>query len=126
MRFKRSNSLIIVRAELFGLGRKVVARLAVDTGATSTVIAPALLRDAGYVPENGVPALISTAGGLVDVFRIAIRRITCLRKSRSSFSVIAHNASRDSRFDGLLGLDFLKLFELTINFPNGIIKLAPP
>jgi predicted aspartyl protease len=125
-RFNQAGPLVIVRAKVFGPTRNVVARPAVDTGATPTVIAAKTLRDAGYAPEQGEPVTLSTVGGLVHAFRLNVRRLTCLGSSRVDIPVVAHDVTRDSRFHGLLGLDFLREFELTINFPKGRIGLTVP
>ena len=65
-RFDASGGLIIVSASIRGPADHVVARLALDTGATSTLINAAVLRLAGYDPALAPDRIRMTTGSGVE------------------------------------------------------------
>jgi predicted aspartyl protease len=107
--FDPQRGLIIVRAELCGPGGSGVLRVALDTGATSTVV------NVGFLPAIGYDtALISdriqltTGSGVEYAPRIVIQRVFALGQERLSFHVFGHTLPPSVSVDGLLGLDFLR------------------
>jgi len=117
--------VIIVRAELEGPTGSVVLRLALDTGATRTLINTGMLVSIGYDPAL-VPNRyqITTGSGVEFVPRITLSRITALGQERTSFSVLCHTLPPSADIDGVLGLDFLRGQTLAIDFRTGEITLS--
>jgi hypothetical protein len=66
---------------------------------------------------------MTTASGVEYVPLLAIDRIEVLGQQRTSFPVAAHTLPPSASIDGLLGLDFLRGGELTIDFRAGQITL---
>ena len=123
--FDPQQGLIIVRAELWGPTGSAVLRLALDTGATWTIVNVGMLVAIGCDPAL-VPARIqvTTASGVEFVPRVALERIEALGKEQTGFPVLAHTLPPSAGVDGLLGLDFLRGQSVTIDLRNGRVTLA--
>ena len=98
------------------------ARLVLDTGADSTVIAPNVL-NAADASVTGHTTLLGVTGqatvGVHDVASLEIGNVKV-----GPLKVLAHNAA-DQAADGLLGRDFLERFTVTIDSAGGRVTLAP-
>lgn len=84
--FDAGRGLIVVPAELFGPSGSVVLHLAVDTGATQTMINVGLLAFAGYDPSL-VPdrVQVTTGSGVEYTPRVPVERIEVLGQERRDF-----------------------------------------
>jgi predicted aspartyl protease len=102
-----------------------VLRLALDTGATGTLLNVASLVAVGYDPAL-VPqrVQITTGSGVEYVPRLTVSRIRSLGQERTNFPILAHTLPPSAPFDGLLGLDFLRGQTLTIDFRAGSLTLT--
>lgn len=123
--FNPQHHLIGVEVRLFGPSGDCKARLALDTGASSTVIAKDLLILIGYDPDT-LPKTVNftTGSGVESAARVSIDKLEALGQVRLNFSVIAHTLPPTASIDGLLGLDFLRNHVLTLDFQNGEIILT--
>jgi predicted aspartyl protease len=122
--FDAQHGLIIVRAELWGPTGSGVLRLALDTGATSTLVNVALLVAIGYDPALTPARLqVTTGSGVEYVPRIVLQRVFALGQEHSGFPVLAHTLPPSAGVDGLLGLDFLRSLNLSIDFRAGQVTL---
>jgi predicted aspartyl protease len=110
--------------EIFGPSGSIVLRLALDTGATGTMINVAPLTAVGYDPSL-VPDRIqvTTGSGVEFAPRIPVNQIIALGKKQSQFSVLAHTLPPSANIDGLLGLNFLRGYKVIIDFREGSITL---
>jgi predicted aspartyl protease len=103
----------------------LVIPVVVDTGASMTVIAIDIMGRLGYDPAN--PALnrhrIVTGSGIEYAPRTSVRSATAIGQKVANLEVLCHDLPPESGVDGLLGLNFLKRFKLTIRFRKGIIDL---
>jgi len=122
--FNPKRGLIIVNARICGPLGEVVARLALDTGASTTVVRNALLVVIGYSLDSLPKTVNFTTGSGVEAAAIVtVEKLQALGLERSDFSVIAHTIPPNAGIDGLLGLDFLRNHILTLDFQNGEITL---
>lgn len=123
--FNPRTGLILLWTTVFGpLGDRTI-RLALDTGATSTVVNREILRAIGYEPDpNAATVQMVTGSGIENVPKIEVDRIDGLGQVRVPFSVIAFTLPASSTVDGVLGLDFLRGQMLTIDFRSGMVTLA--
>jgi predicted aspartyl protease len=122
--FDARRGPIIVSAEVIGPGRPVVVRLALDTGATRTLLNVAVLVAAGYDPAAAPDRVqITTGSGVEFAVRLVVRRLKALDHERFDFPVVAHTLPPSAGVDGLLGLDFLRGLTLTVDFREGKIVL---
>lgn len=122
--FNGQTDLIIVEIELSGPTKSLVTHLALDTGATSTLINVGLLVAVGYDPSL-VPNRIqvTTASGVEYVPRIVIDKLAALGQERLNFPVLGYTLPSSASVDGLLGLDFLRGHKLLIDFQAGRLRL---
>ncbi len=124
-RFNAKRGLIIIRAELFGPTGSIVLRLALDTGATGTMVNVGLLTAIGYDPSLAPDRVeVTTGSGVVYAPCLEVSRIKALGQERTNFSVLAHTLPPSAGVDGLLGLDFLREQELNIDFRYGRLTLS--
>ncbi|MBI3249085.1 MAG: retropepsin-like domain-containing protein [Deltaproteobacteria bacterium] len=123
--FDSQQGLIMVRAELWGPAGSIVLRLALDTGATGTVVNIGMLVTIGYDPAL-VPDRIqvTTGSGVEFVPRVTLDKITALGQERTDFPVLGHTVPPSAGIDGLLGLDFFRGQSLTLDFRTGQVMLA--
>lgn len=123
--FDPQQGLIIVRAELWGPSGSVVLRLALDTGATGTVVNVAMLVAVGYDPALAPDRVqVTTGSGVEFAPRLTLDKLVVLGQERIDFPVLCHTLPPSAGVDGLLGLDFLRGQSLAIDFRNGRMTLA--
>lgn len=124
LRFNVRRGIILVPVKLFGPAGDRVVRLALDTGATHTMIASNILINLGYAPwqaRRWMPVM--TASGNMRAPVIYIRSIEALGLAKTRLNVICHTLPPNSSIDGLLGLNFFKECRLTIDFRRGLITV---
>ena len=123
--FDPQQGLIIVPAELWGPNGSAVLRLALDTGATGTLVNTGMLVALGYDPAL-IPdrVQITTGSGVEFVPRVLLDRIMVLGEESADFPVLGHTLPPSAGIDGLLGLDFFRGRSLTIDFRTGQMELA--
>ena len=124
-RFDATQGLIFVPVKISGPGGTAKLLLALDTGATSTLIAPFHLEAIGYDLGLGQDRVqVTTGSGVEFVVRLRVARISALGRSRRNFPVLGHTLPPSATVDGLLGLDFFRRCRLEIDFRRGSIQLA--
>lgn len=122
--FDPEYRLVIVLAELEGPSGNAVLRLALDTGATRTLINVGMLVSIGYDPALATDRFqITTGSGVEFVPHTSVGKIFALGQQRTNFSVLSHTLPPSAGIDGLLGLDFFRGLSLSIDFRNGQIVL---
>ncbi|MDE2842501.1 MAG: retropepsin-like aspartic protease [Chloroflexota bacterium] len=122
--FNPVASFIPVIVRLYGPLNNVRARLALDTGATQTLISKETVQFLGYDVDEPVETIeLVTASGEETSPVIAIRMIEALEQARRDLPVLCHNLPSGAPFDGLLGLDFFRGQRLTLDFREGLITL---
>jgi len=122
-KFDPDAPVITVYAEIEG---EIIARpkMALDTGATYTMIPWDIAEVLGYKPElskDRVPLV--TASGVERAPLITLKSISAFGKAADDVQTIVHNLPEKSYVDGLLGLSFLKRFRLYLDFQAGILEL---
>lgn len=122
--FNAKRGLVIVQVEVSGTSGSAILSLALDTGATATLINQSRLMQLGYDPAAQPDRLqITTGSGVEFVPRIRVSKIAALGQARNDFPVLAHTLPPSAGVDGLLGLDFFRGQELIVNFRTGQISL---
>lgn len=123
--FEQKRGPIYVEAEISGPTGRSNLRLLLDTGATTSLIAPSMLKALGYAPDLSTDRVQVTMGsGVESVPRIVLTRLTALGRHQFGLPVLSHDLPPDAGVDGLLGLDFMRDQVLTIDFRLGLIALA--
>jgi hypothetical protein len=122
--FDPREGLIIVHAEIVGLSGAAILRLALDTGATTTLINWGMLISIGYDPALSSDRVqITTGSGVEFVPSVVVKRLVALGSEQAEFSVLCHTLPPSAGVDGLLGLDFFRARTLTIDFKEGALTL---
>ena len=122
--FDPSRGLIVVRAVLHGTSAEVGLSLALDTGATRTMVNVLPLTLAGYLPGAAAEHVeITTGSGVAYAPRLPVLRISTLGHEKTEFPVLAHTLPPSAGIDGLLGLDFMQGRVLHIDFPRSLVSL---
>jgi predicted aspartyl protease len=125
--FDGQQGLIVVPVRLTGPSGTAVVRLALDTGATRTLINASLLIAVGYDPVATLERTeVETGSGVEFAALVPISKIEALGREFTQFRVLAHTLPPSAGVDGVLGLDFLRGQLLSIDFASGRLALAEP
>ncbi len=117
-------NLIIVLASVDGFD----LRLALDTGASNTIIDLTALLIAGYRKTDATDVVeIETGKGVIqaDVYQVKELRtlgITCRNVAVSAYDFLASSVLTD--IDGVLGIDFFEGRKLCIDFGQSVISVS--
>lgn len=115
------EGIISLYVEFQGPTTKRIIKMALDTGATFTMIPPEIAMDIGYDPTISKKRIeISTASGLIIVPIIRIKTASCFGTKVKNIEVVCHNLPPESPVEGLLGLNFLVHIPAFIEFLNKI------
>ena len=124
IRFDPRGDLIILPARLYRGRRPEIARLALDTGATRTVISRQIAQYLGYeLAALQEQARIITGSGAVSVPLLSVDRIEALGKAATNMRILCHTLPSRAGIDGVLGLDFLRGQRLVVDFRAGQLAL---
>jgi predicted aspartyl protease len=89
--FDAQHGLVIVQAAVDGPSGTGVLRLALDTGATRTVINAGMLVALGYDPALEPERIqITTGSGVEFVPRVSLQKLVALGQERTNCPVLCH------------------------------------
>ena len=98
--------------------------VALDTGATYTMIPWDIAEALGYEPAiSGRKVDIITASGVHKAPLITLSSICALGKEARNVDCVVHDLPQASRVEGLLGLSFLRNFTVLLDFRKGLLKI---
>ena len=119
-RFDPERDLIIVKARVWGPGGDTRASLALDTGSAHSVIAAGIIDDLGYSPRQGEAiTTVRTAVGKEHGYVLRVARFWTLGFTVSDFPVHVFDLPDGFGIDGLVGLSFLRQFNVEIRLAEG-------
>ncbi|HBH18768.1 MAG TPA: hypothetical protein DDX14_07520 [Cyanobacteria bacterium UBA9579] len=118
------NSALIVRN--VKINNHAVSSFILDTGATYTSISTSLARELGVLSSNAPRVNIMTANGAVNAPKVILKSIEIDGLIASNVEVIILDISATKDVAGLLGLNFIQKFKLTIDKRNGELILENP
>lgn len=127
LNFNPKEGLIVVPTRLFGPSGDTIVHLALDTGATGSLINWDVAILIGYDPavaQNRVQ--VTTGSGVEFAPRIEIIKIEALERVRENFPIICHTLPPSANVDGLLGLDFFRDTYLSIDLVSGSVNVENP
>ena len=126
-RFDPRRRLIPVEVKIHGpLGEERVL-LALDTGASRSLIAPIPLAFVGCkVLPDAERISVTTGSQRESMPTLVLPRLVALGHTVHSLAVLAHQLPPRSAVQGLLGLDFFAGCRLELDFRAGTIRLEPP
>ena len=126
-RFDPKGRLIYLEVRVVGPGGHYDPVMALDTGASRTILSERLLRRIGFdpavLPRTGTAR---TAGGDVPAGRVRLRQLTAIGITVPFFEVAFHPFNPNARAEGLLGLDFFRGYRFTVDLDAGWIDLRRP
>lgn len=123
LRIKPSEDIIVVDAATTGRLTET-ARLALDTGASYVMIPWRIAKALDLKAEFSRDEIyMTTASGSVLAPIVKVKSITVLGKTAHNVKVVVHDLPEGANVDGLLGLSFLKNFEININFKKGYLEI---
>ncbi len=124
--FNPVGELIVLRLTVGGVDPDTFRNVfvALDTGASTTMIPTEVATDLGYDLSNPNEQMI-TASGIVLTKRITVRKLTAIGETVENINVVCHDLPEGSIIEGLLGLNFLRHFDVNISFATGTIELHP-
>jgi predicted aspartyl protease len=122
--FEKPGPLIIVTMKLEHGDKSIDVEVALDTGAATTLINASIAEYLGCKPEtSNTRKQIITASGIEWCPIIYVDKITTCGKSLHNVDVICHDLPPATIIRGLLGENFLKHFDLHINYHNRFVEL---
>ena len=109
---------------LRGPDGETISPLALDTGATYTIISWKVARLLGYDPARSAQRVpVTTGSGMAYPPRIVVEECQALDLSRSAFPLLVHTLPPTAAVDGVLGLDFLRGHRLVVDLREGFASL---
>ena len=122
IKFDATKGLIIVPVRLHGSHEDTIIRVALDTGATSSMINWDIAVLLGYDPASVKERIqITTGSGVEFAPRIVIKKIEVFGRILENFPMLCHTLPPSATVDGLLGLDFFRGERLVLDFHSGFI-----
>ena len=124
-RFEPTGTLVLLEASLEGkAGRRTNVRMALDTGASMTVIPWSAAEMLGFDPARSRRRVqFMTGSGMEAAPVLVVKAMEVLGVRVPDVLVLCHDLPQRSLVDGLLGLSFLKHCRLAIDFQRGILQL---
>lgn len=124
-RFDPQERLIIVSARLFGSAGDTIVRLALDTGASSTLVNTEVMVLLGYDLVTAPDRVeVTTGSGIEFCARLSVERIEAVGRTLGRFPILCHTLPPSAQIDGLLGLDFFRGCYLGIDLRTGEITVT--
>jgi len=95
-----------------------------DTGSTTTVLPADVLVNLGYDPGHpGLPRVrLITGSGVSYAPSIPLKSLIVGGEKINNVSVLCHDLPAEAGIDGLLGLNFLKKFDFTVEYSSGRLR----
>ncbi len=125
--FDPARRIVAVTALLSGPLGTTEAELALDTGASRTLISPKLLAFIGCPIPTDAEGIVVTTGSRRELMpKVRVPELKALGHSVRDFTVLAHQLPACTSVHGLLGLDFFTGCRLELDFRAGTIRLDPP
>ena len=119
--FNPQDNLIVVPVEVHGKSQHITLDMAVDTGATWTIMPVKTCLIIGAVYQRNIS--IVTGSRVESAQLMTIPLIKAFGIDITNFKVVAHDLPPSLLVDGLLGMNFLKRAKLTIDFHKNVIKI---
>ena len=120
--FDPTEGLIVLPVRISGPNGGTAVNLALDTGATGSVVSWETIVFLGYDPAVAEKRVqITTGSGVEFVPKMEVRELEALGQVRRHFPVLCHTLPPSATVDGVLGLDFFRGQRLAIDFRAGLV-----
>lgn len=127
MRLDPRVPVIVLEVELTGEAANVIVDMALDTGATYIMV-PWLVAEAlGYDPAVSRRRINLTTASSVEVAPlITIKNVKALGVEVGDVEAVCHDLPPGSSVQGLLGLSFLRHFDIDLHFRRMVLEARNP
>ena len=123
-KFNPHHTIIICHGQVAGQGIEIALPMAVDTGATFTMIPYEAVQAAGVNPLKARRRIeITTGSGIEYVPMVVIPYFKAYGIEIKNMPVLCHNLPSPGPVEGLLGLDFMKRVKLMIDFSANVFRV---
>mgnify|MGYP001571748124 CR=1 FL=1 len=124
LNFNKESSVIVIETEI-KIGDKIVKpRMILDTGATYTMIPYNIAKVLNLQPEISYEKInIITASGVEELPIVTLDTVQVIGSEAKNIKAVVHDLPEKSNVDGLLGLSFLKNFNINLNFKEGFLEI---
>lgn len=124
LHFDPDSGTIFVPTRLTGPSEQFVIQMALDTGASISMVNAAILIELGYVVTDDLDRVpLVTASGIEDAPRLMVQSLEAMGIVRRDFPLVCHTLPSGADVDGLLGLDFFRDLRLTIDFRENTVTV---
>jgi len=116
------NSMVV--PVTFSIGNSsVTGNAVVDTGASQTMVSKRMARELRLLSiaaqqRSGIGGTVLAEVGVVEAIKVGEAEVKNMRVS-------IHDFSRDQRYEGLLGFDFLGRFQMSVDSDKQVMVLTP-
>jgi len=122
--FDPQAGLIVVSVRLWGPDGDTIAHLALDTGATGSLLNWDIAVLLGYDPATTRERIrVTTVSGVEFAPQIVVRKVEALGRERTDFPIVCHTLPPSAGVDGVLGLDFFRGARLILDFRQGLVTV---
>ena len=127
MRIEPEEPTIVLPVEVFSETESRIVDMALDTGSTYVMIPWQVAESLGYDPAVSKKKVNLTTASTVEVVPlIKVRAIKTLGLKVNDVEVVCHDLPPDSKVEGLLGLSFLKHFDIELLLKQKELRLRDP
>ncbi len=106
--FDPTQGLIVVPTRLTGPGGDVIVRLALDTGATATMVNWDIVVLLGYDPAAVEDRIqVTTGSGVEFAPRVKVASIEAIGRTRKDLPILCHTLPPSATVDGVSGIGLL-------------------
>jgi clan AA aspartic protease (TIGR02281 family) len=121
--YSKRNAVIIIPVTL---NNKFEKPFAVDTGASYTIISQEVANALNLTPNPSIPPVtLQTANGVVQVPLVNLNSVTVGSLTTHNVAAAIHNLHNSPDIAGLLGLNFLNRFKVTVDSIRNQLTLEP-
>jgi len=114
-KLEKHGNLLMTRVYIEDINGRAYPKLLIDTGSAYTIISQEILEFIGSSPvTTRKRQRIITGSGYEIVPVVTVATFSCFGKSIKNFSLLGHTLPYGVYVDGLLGMDFLNMFNIEI------------
>lgn len=123
--FDKDASVIVLYVKIRSGDLFLEPRMALDTGASYVMISWEMAEKLGLLSKVSADRIeMITASGTEMVPVVDLPSVSVAGMEIPSVKAIIHDLPEKSYVDGLLGLSFLRNFDLRLNFKEGLLELS--
>ena len=117
------DSVIVLWVGIDGPNGSAQVEMALDTGATFVTIPTDVARKLGYeVDQLDISTPVTTASGVVEAPMIELDTVETLGARSDHVRAICLDMPAGLRFRGLLGMSFLRNFDIDLHLRSGTLR----